>query len=525
MVTVTYQGQRYQCRNDETLLDAFLRQGVDFPFSCRSGACHVCMHRSEATAIPEASQKGLPEELRKKGYFLPCTCHPVADMTVLPPDSGDLFIEADVAEKETLAEGIQRILLEPHKNIDYQAGQFLNLRDAEGNLRSYSLASVPGEDYFLELHVRCVPQGKVSSWLCEALQPGDTVSIQGPEGECYYRPGNPAQPILLIATGTGLAPLQGVVRQALQSGHTGPIHLYHGGRTEADCYLHDKLRELAAAHDNFHYTAVVRERTATDGFACGDIGDTALASHQDLLGWTAYLAGSPKMVSAMEPRLLNAGVSRELLLSDPFFSAGGDTDTAAGDETAPPEEKNPRDIPPDPEMWKALDEGERMSRILNDFYSRVYDDPRLSPFFHGVTKQRAVEKQYSFMRQLFTGERVYFGDRPRNAHHWMVISDELFDYREALMVECLRREGLPEHLVERWVAVEEFFRSDIVKDKPWKKKLGDIELPVDGYEEAILEIGSLCDSCGEAIDAGITVRYHLRLGHVYCPDCMVGSAG
>jgi len=522
MTTITFQGQRYSCRDDETLLDAFLRQGVDFPFSCRSGSCHVCMHRSNSTVLPAEAQSGLPAELQEKGYFLPCKCHPEEDMEVLPPDGCDLFIDAAVANKTALADDIYRIELEPFRQFDYQAGQFVNLRDAEGNLRSYSLASVPEADYFLELHIRCMPQGKVSSWLCDTVQDGDTLSIQGPEGECYYRPGHPEQPLLLIATGTGLAPLYGIVRQALFSGHSGPIHLYHGGRTRSDCYLHEPLLELAGQHDNLYYTAVVQEGTEEGGVVCGDVGDLALSKHSDLNGWTAYLAGAPEMVTTLEPRLINAGVSKELLLSDPFYVAGS-VEAESGEPERPPE-KNPRDIPPDPEMWQALEEGAMLNRILHDFYSRVYEDPRLAPFFDGVTKQRAIEKQHSFMRQLFTGERVYFGDRPRNAHHWMVISNELFDYREAIMVDCLRRQGLPEHLVTRWREVENFFRSDIVKDKPWNKMLGDIELPVEGYEETVLEVGSLCDSCGDEIDAGITVRYHLRLGHVYCPSCMEKQA-
>jgi len=518
MTTIIYQGKRYQCRDDETLLDAFLRQGVDFPFSCRSGSCHVCLHRTDDGGIPDEAQAGLDPELQDKGYFLPCKCHPEHDLEVLEPDGSDMFIDAAVADKAALAEDIYLIQLEPFRQFDYQPGQFLNLRDAEGNLRSYSLASVPDEDYFLELHVRCLPQGKVSSWLCNTVQAGDTLSIQGPAGECYYRPGNPEQPLLLISTGTGLAPLYGIVRQALNSGHTGPVHLYHGGRTKADCYLHEKLLKLAGQHENLHYTAVVKDEAATDGFVSGDVGEIALSEHADLKGWAAYLAGAPEMVSALEPGLLNAGISKELLLSDPFFAAGSAESEAIDPASLP--EKNPRDIPPDPEMWQALEDGAMLSRLLDDFYGRVYEDPRLAPFFEGVTRQRAMEKQYSFMRQLFTGERVYFGDRPRNAHHWMVISNELFDYRESLMVECLRRQGLPEHLIERWRAVEDFFRSDIVKDKPWKKKLGDIELPVDGYEETVLEVGSLCDSCGDEIEPGITVRYHLRLGHIYCPVCM-----
>lgn len=175
--------------------------------------------------------------------------------------------------------------------------------------------------------------------------------------------------------------------------------------------------------------------------------------------------------------------------------------------------------PPDAEMWQALGEGALLSAVLEDFYGRVYEDERLAPFFHGVTQQRAIEKQFSFLRQIFTGEKVYFGDRPRNAHHWMVISDELFDYRERLMETCLREHGLPEHLIGRWLAMEEGFRADLVKDAPWKRVMGGVELPVEGFGETVMDVGTLCDSCGSEIDAGTPVRYHLRLGTTYCPRC------
>lgn len=180
-------------------------------------------------------------------------------------------------------------------------------------------------------------------------------------------------------------------------------------------------------------------------------------------------------------------------------------------------------LTPDPEMWEALADGRVLADIMEDFYTRVYADEKLSPFFHGVTKQRAREKQHLFMRQLFTGEKVYFGDRPKNAHHWMVISDDLFDYRDALMVSCLQRQGLAGHLIERWRALENSFRADIVKTEPQPKMLGDIELPLEGYGELTLDSGSMCDGCGEAVEKGTTIRYHLRLGTLYCPCCISTS--
>ena len=178
------------------------------------------------------------------------------------------------------------------------------------------------------------------------------------------------------------------------------------------------------------------------------------------------------------------------------------------------------DLKPDAEMWEALDRGERLTAILQDFYSLVYEDPRLAPFFDGVTRQRATEKQYSFLRRIFTGEDVYFGDRPNNAHHWMVISDELFDHREALMEDCLRRHGLPEHLIARWRGVEEIFRKVIVKEKPRPRKIRGQELPLDGYGSVAITTGTLCDGCAGEIDAGTLATYHVRTGKIYCASCM-----
>ncbi len=178
------------------------------------------------------------------------------------------------------------------------------------------------------------------------------------------------------------------------------------------------------------------------------------------------------------------------------------------------------DYPPaDPELWAALLEGEMLMAALQDLYERVFNDPRLSSFFEGVTRQRAIEKQYLFLRQVLTGEKVYFGDRPRNAHHWMVISDELFDHRANLMLDCLREQGLPEPMVQRFHEVEEFYRRDIVKPAPIPKMMGDIELPLDGFEELTMDVGTLCDSCEREVEAGEKVIYHVRIGKVHCSDC------
>ncbi|MEM9458612.1 MAG: hypothetical protein AAGF11_30835 [Myxococcota bacterium] len=180
-------------------------------------------------------------------------------------------------------------------------------------------------------------------------------------------------------------------------------------------------------------------------------------------------------------------------------------------------------LTPDPEMWAALDEGAKLTEILDDFYTRVYADPRLSPFFEGITKEWVAQKQYSFMRSKFTGEKIYFGNRPRNAHHWMVISDELFDHRESLMESCLRAAGLPEHLIMRWRALEEVFRKQIVKTKPRARKVSGVALPLEGYAYITLEVGTVCDGCHQPLEAGTTAPYHRRTGQLYCSECLTPS--
>jgi truncated hemoglobin YjbI len=127
---------------------------------------------------------------------------------------------------------------------------------------------------------------------------------------------------------------------------------------------------------------------------------------------------------------------------------------------------NRRVLAPHPELWAALGGGPLLRRILEAFYARVYADPRLAPFFARTTIEWAVDHQYAFLAQIFSGQKMFFGDRPRNAHHAMVISDELFDYREAVMMQVLEEHGLGAAQRDEWRAVEEAFRSHIVKAAP-----------------------------------------------------------
>jgi len=520
MPTLKYQGRTVISRRSENVLDAMLRQGISLPFSCRNGVCHVCLQRCIRGTIPSEAQRGLRPELSDQGYFMACKCIPLEDMEIIPPSG--LYSTTLVHSKELLGLNICKLLLEPPSSFIYHGGQFINLRRPDGLIRSYSLASLHSEDYFLEIHVQRKEGGIMSNWILDELKAGDELGIQNAGGECYYTDKAHAHPLLLVGTGTGLAPLIGIIRDALHNRHEEIIHLYHGGRDTDRFYLREELRQMEQQHANFHYHECISAHSKTaDGISRGYVHEVAFARHQDLRGWHVYLAGPSEMVDSGELLAAERGAAPEAIHTDAFVLRDLRNTKRDGTNPAPAQAKGDKANypPPDPELWIALHNGDLLTVVLTDFYTRVYRDSRLASFFEGVTKQRLIEKQYLFTRQILTGEKIYFGDRPRNTHHWMVISNELFDYRANIMLACLRGAGLAEPMVQRFMAIEEFYRGDIVKSAPFPRLIGGIERPLEGFNEMTMDVGSLCDTCEREVSAGEKIVYHVRLGKIYCSEC------
>lgn len=177
------------------------------------------------------------------------------------------------------------------------------------------------------------------------------------------------------------------------------------------------------------------------------------------------------------------------------------------------------DLAPNPALWRELDDGKMLRPILERFYDLVFRDERLLPFFADANQEWVVGKQHSFLKEIFAGEDCYFGARPRNAHHWMVISDDLFNYRERLFESVLREFSLSDDSIASWLRVHELFRLQIVKDTPRPLRLRGIDLPLEGYGSLTLDAGSLCDGCDAVLDRGQTAIYHVRTGKAYCESC------
>ena len=318
MATVQFNDSAYEGQPSETVLDTLLRHGEEANYSCRKGSCLNCMMQAVEGAVPEKAQAGLRDTLRAQGYFLSCLCRPESDISVVQGEDAALYQRAVILSRELLAPDICRVVLEPATPLYYHAGQFLNLRRRNGLSRSYSLACVPNLDRYLEFHIKRLAGGQMSNWVFDEMQVGESVDIQGPNGCCFYLPGDPGQGLLMIGNGTGLAPLAAIARDALNDGHDGPIRLYHGSRAEGGLYLQDRLLDLAAANANFSYTGCLSGAAPPPGHARGRAEEVAFGEIPDLAGWRVYLCGNPPMVEGAKKRAFLAGADLKEIYADAF---------------------------------------------------------------------------------------------------------------------------------------------------------------------------------------------------------------
>lgn len=327
MPHITCNNRRVAVADNETALDALLRGGVSVPNACRVGACQSCLVRAIEGTPPVAAQAGLKDVLKAQGYFLACLCLPTSDLTVSLSDDALPAIPAQIRAVERLTADVARLTLRCDQPFDYRPGQFANLVRADGLARPYSIASVPDHDEFIEMHVRKVPGGRMSAWIYDEAEEGHSLQLRGPVGECFYTAGKPEQPLLLVGTGTGLAPLYAIARDALRQGHTGPIKLYHGALDEGGLYYVREMQSLATRHDNLHYTACVKSLrdpiAAGEDYRVGDIEQIVLSDTGPARGWRAYLCGNPTIVTSLRKKLFLAGAAMKEIHSDAFVMRAG----------------------------------------------------------------------------------------------------------------------------------------------------------------------------------------------------------
>jgi len=268
--------------------------------------------------VQPKAKKGIRKNLAYEGYFLSCQNEIKGDLTITSPDAPTFYQPATILDVERHSSSICRVFLEPDAPFDYRAGQFIGLRRFDGVVRSYSLASNPGIDNVLELHIERFSSGEMSNWIYENAKPGDCIDFQGPNGHCFYMPDQKDCNLLLVGDGTGLAPLLGILKSALSSGHRGKIALYHGSERIAGLYLHSYLKKLEEKHDKFFYFPCVSTDGFMEGFRQSEADQSAFSDFRDLKNWRVYLCGRPPLVNSAKIQAYMQGATAEDIFTNAF---------------------------------------------------------------------------------------------------------------------------------------------------------------------------------------------------------------
>jgi phenol hydroxylase P5 protein len=340
-VTVDPLGREVTCREDQTILDACLRAGVWLPHSCTHGTCGTCKADLLQGDVDHGDASGfaLMDFERDEGKLLLCQARPRGDVTI----EGDVEIDEDlglssvrdlvgtVVELTDIARDIRLVRLTLDEPLPFAPGQYVSLAvPGTAATRTYSMANPPSEDRVVELHVKRTLGGLASDlWVFNRMALGEEVRLSGPYGRFVFRRSRP-EPAIMIAGGTGLAPMLAMIRDVFADPATEhAIHLYQGARTRADLYGFDELHALSAEHpDRFHYNPCLSGEDGVAGARSGRVTDVIAEDIPRCAGYVGYVCGPPAMVDdamrlLMSRRLFPRNIYREDFFDESHKAAGG----------------------------------------------------------------------------------------------------------------------------------------------------------------------------------------------------------
>lgn len=340
-VTIEPLGMSIEVEEDQTILDAALRQGVWLPFACGHGTCGTCKVQVTDGFFDhgDASPFALMDIEREENKVLACCCKPESDLVIEAdvdedPDFLGYLVEdyqAKVIDIVDLSPTIKGVHLEIDRDMKFQAGQYINLQlpGVEGT-RAFSIANAPSQSHVIELHIRQVPGGAATTYVHEQLSIGENLELSGPYGQFFVRKSDD-QDMIFIAGGSGLSSPQSMIRDLLESGDTRTLYLFQGARDVAELYNRELFESWVKQYPNFRYIPALNEPRAEDqwtgftGFVHQAVDD--YFEHR-CSGHKAYLCGPPLMIDAAISTLMQSRLFERDIHTERFLSAA---DGAAGE--------------------------------------------------------------------------------------------------------------------------------------------------------------------------------------------------
>jgi CDP-4-dehydro-6-deoxyglucose reductase, E3 len=334
-VTVQPSGRVFAVERDEPILTAAIRQGIGLPYGCKDGACGSCKSRMlEGRVIHGAHQsKALSAEEEAAGWILTCQAAPQTDVVVearTVPGAGEFPIRkmpsrVTSIERPAPDVAILQMQLPANDRLQYHAGQYVEVILRDGSRRSYSMANAPHtqvEKPGIELHLRHLPGGKFTDHVFGTLREKDILRMEGPFGSFFLREDSP-KPMILLASGTGFAPIKAIIEHMRFKHSQRPAVLYWGCRSKADLYLHGWAAEAAAAMPNLKYIPVLSEPKPEDDWhgRTGFVHQAVMHDHPDLTHHQVYACGAPVMVeSAQHDFVAKCALPDDEFYADAFTS-------------------------------------------------------------------------------------------------------------------------------------------------------------------------------------------------------------
>lgn len=331
-VTVQPSGRQFEAESDESLLNAALRQGLTMPYGCKDGACGACKGKVLDGSVEHRHAAALSEDEQAAGLALYCCAHASSDLVIeckqlrSAHDIPVKTLPARIEKMEKLAPDVidMHLRLPAAEHLQFLAGQYIDILLKDGRKRSFSLANAPYEDNLLQLHIRHVPGGFFTEQVFTTMKVRDILRFDGPHGS-FSLQNDAGKPIILLAGGTGFAPIKSIVEQAIADRYPHPLYIYWGAKARVDLYQNALPEMWAANHANIHYVPVLSEPAADDAWTgrTGFVHHAVLADFPDLSGHQVYACGSPVMINiARKDFISQCGLPEEEFFSDAFtFSA------------------------------------------------------------------------------------------------------------------------------------------------------------------------------------------------------------
>ena len=332
LIRLENSGREFEATPLEFLLDAAERAGLTLPYSCRDGICGTCKARLSSGSVDHGfyASAALTEEERAQGYFLMCCSSAETDLVVDVPveelgfSPGPVRLSCQVLRIERPADDVAIVQLGLPTGVTFRfrAGQYVEIVLDNGLRRSFSIANGPHDTATVELHIRHVAGGRFTPQVFGQLREGDPLTVEGPKGGFYLR--DEHRPVILLASGTGFAPIKSMVLDALRRRLQGPATLYWGGRRPRDLYMMDLPTFWAHKYPSFHFVPVLSEADPADAWTgrTGWVHEAVMADFTDLSNHDVYACGVPAMVEAASRDLVaRCGLLPERFFADLFLTA------------------------------------------------------------------------------------------------------------------------------------------------------------------------------------------------------------